>query len=158
MIFGADGFPDIHMLEAVEDGLDSSPWLHVCSQTGYYSKSTTEQILVGADPSVVNLEYTLPFCMGVVACTRQSYEAAGGMDERFKGWGYEDTAFLTVLANLFGARQPLPHTYTCLWHETDHRIAVSPNSVLMDEYTALQDRESTLRYLAQRGSFVGLSP
>lgn len=130
------------------------PWIPVFSETAYYSQLSTNRILLGADPADEPLDYTLPFCTGPVALTRDAYVATGGMDERFSGWGYEDAAFRQTLAGLFGAPPALPVTARCLWHETDHRIAVSPNEVLMRDYTPLTSVVSTRAYLDQRGSFL----
>jgi hypothetical protein len=153
-IFGADQLPDRISLQAAELALQRVPWIPVMQQTGYYSEESTRDILAGADPWETPLEYTLPFCTGVIACTRDAYVASGGMDERFSGWGYEDAAFRQTLAGLFGVTPALPFTLRCLWHEVSHRKAVSPNEVLMRDYTPLRDPVSTRGYLDQRGSFL----
>lgn len=129
-------------------------WFPIFSETAYYSRESTERILAGAFRAVEPYDYVLPFCTGPVALTRDAYLATGGMDERFSGWGYEDAAFRQTLAGLFGAPPAIPATCRCLWHETDHRIAVSPNEVLMREYTPLTDPVKTRAYLDQRGSFL----
>jgi len=50
-------------------------------------------------------------------CHRSAFEAVGGFDEGFKGWGYEDTAFVEAMNCLVG-----PHkrggTALHLWHPT----------------------------------------
>lgn len=130
------------------------PWIPVFSETSYYSEAATNRILSGADPADEPLDYTLPFCTGPVALTRDAYVATGGMDERFSGWGYEDAAFRQTLAGLFGAPPALPLAARCLWHETGHRIAVSPNEVLMRDYTPLTGPASTRAYLDSRGGFL----
>ena len=129
-------------------------WLPLFAETAYYSQESTARILSGANPDDEPLDYTLPFCTGPVALTRDAYVATGGMDERFSGWGYEDAAFRQTLAGLFGAPPAMPSTARCLWHETDHRIAVSPNEVLMRDYIPLTEPVSTRAYLDQRGSFL----
>ena len=129
-------------------------WFPLFSETGYYSREDTERILSGADPDSIEFDYVLPFCTGPVALTRDAYVATGGMDERFSGWGYEDAAFRQTLAGLFGAPPALPATCRCLWHETDHRIAVTPNEVLMRDYTPLTDPVKTQTYLDARGGFL----
>lgn len=154
VLFGADQIPDVRILRDLDIALRYQPWLPACAETGYYSRVATDRILTGADPEVEPLEYTLPFCTGVFGLTREAYLTAGGMDERFHGWGYEDEAFRQTLAGLFGAPPALPHTLRCLWHETDHRVTESPNQVLMQDYIQLTDPVSTRRYLDQRGSYV----
>jgi hypothetical protein len=154
VMFGADQIPDPQAMFYADGYLTAYPWIPLMAQTGYYSRESTDRILAGADPFEEPLEYTLPFCTGVIGVTRDAYLATGGMDERFSGWGYEDAAFRQTLAGLFGAPPALPHTLRCLWHETDHRKAVSPNQALMEDYIPLTDPESTRAYLDKRGSFM----
>lgn len=164
-MIGADALPDLDaMSSALQCLSEPAPqwtytrsghqWVPTFAETGYYSREATDRILAGSDPKSFNLDYTLPFCTGPVALTRDAYVATGGMDERFSGWGYEDAAFRQTLAGLFGAPPALPYTLRCLWHETDHRITVSPNQVLMNDYTPLTDPVKTQAYLDQRGSFL----
>lgn len=129
-------------------------WIPLFEETAYYSEESTDRILSGIHPADEPYSYTLPFCTGPVAVRRDAYVATGGMDERFSGWGYEDAAFRQTLAGLFGAPAPVPATCRCLAHRTDHRIAVSPNEVLMRDYTPLTDPVSTRAYLDQRGGFL----
>ena len=164
-MIGADTLPDIGVVSTAASCVrDPSPqwvytraghgWVPLFEKTAYYSEEATARILHGADPDDEPLDYELPFCTGPVALTRDAYVATGGMDERFSGWGYEDAAFRQTLAGLFGAPPAVPATARCLWHETDHRIAVSPNEVLMRDYTPLTDPVSTRAYLEKRGSFL----
>jgi len=164
-MIGADTLPDIGVLSTAASCLrDPSPqwvytraghgWVPLFEKTAYYSEESTNRILQGANPDGEPFDYELPFCTGPVAVTRSAYVATGGMDERFSGWGYEDAAFRQTLAGLFGAPPALPSTARCLWHETGHRNAVSPNEVLMRDYTPLTEPVSTRAYLDQRGSFL----
>lgn len=162
---GADTLPDIGVVGLAAECLQANPpqwrytraghgWLPLFEQTAYYSEESTNRILSGANPADEPFAYTLPFCTGPVAVTRDAYVATGGMDERFSGWGYEDAAFRQTLAGLFGAPPALPATCRCLHHRVDHRIAVSPNEVLMRDYTPLTDPVSTRAYLEKRGGFL----
>jgi hypothetical protein len=154
---GADTLPDRNSVFFAENHLREplrEPWIPVFATTSYYSEEATDRILSGANPADEFFEYTLPFCTGPVALTRDAYVATGGMDERFSGWGYEDAAFRQTLAGLFGAPPALSATCRCLHHRVDHRIAVSPNEVLMRDYTPLTEPVSTRAYLDQRGSFL----
>jgi len=154
---GADTVPDHNNVFSAQQWLReplACPWVPLFHETSYYSQEATDRILSGVNPVDEFPEYTLPFCTGPVALTRDAYVATGGMDERFSGWGYEDAAFRQTLAGLFGAPPALPSTARCLWHEVGHRIAVSPNEVLMRDYTPLTEPVSTRAYLDQRGSFL----
>lgn len=154
IMIGADTVPSVWLIPVVYNRLDTDCWFPLFHETAYYSKRSTDRILSGTVRAAEPYEYVLPFCTGPVALTRDAYVATGGMDERFSGWGYEDAAFRQTLAGLFGAPPALNATCRCLWHETDHRIAVSPNEVLMRDYTPLTDPVSTRAYLDQRGSFL----
>lgn len=54
---------------------------------------------------------------------RAGFEAVGGMDERIRGWGGEDTSFTRAMDVIWGAESgkgahmKLPGTVMCLWHE-----------------------------------------
>lgn len=154
IMIGADTVPAVDLVPIAYNRLDTEDWFPLFHETAYYSKESTTRILSGAVRAAEPFEYVLPFCTGPVALTRDAYVATGGMDERFSGWGYEDAAFRQTLAGLFGAPLAHPATCRCLWHETDHRIAVSPNEVLMRDYTPLTEPVSTRAYLDQRGSFL----
>jgi hypothetical protein len=165
IMVGADTLPDIAVVSTAASCLrDPSPqwvytraghgWVPLFEKTAYYSEESTARILQGANPDDEPFDYELPFCTGPVAVTRDAYVATGGMDERFSGWGYEDAAFRQTLAGLFGAPPAIPATCRCLHHRVDHRIAVSPNEVLMRDYIPLTSAVSTQAYLDQRGSFL----
>lgn len=47
---------------------------------------------------------------------REAFEAVGGMDEVFRGWGQEDAAFAQALVRLVGRRHTLPGFCFHLWH------------------------------------------
>lgn len=155
VMFGADQLPDRKVLDVAASALPGPRWLPLFQETAYYSEETTRALISGdTREEIAPFDYVLPFCTGVIALTRDAYVTTGGMDERFRGWGYEDAAFRQTLAGLFGAPEPLPATLRCLWHATDHRIAVSPNEVLMRDYIPLTDPVSTQAYLDQRGTFL----
>lgn len=81
-----------------------------------------------------------------VAIARRTWEATGGFDERFVGWGFEDTAFEVAAQTLTGT--PLRREdSTCyhLWHPT------SPEAK-RDSPTYGANRDLRDRYLRARGS------
>jgi hypothetical protein len=154
VIFGADCVPDAGVLARVPVRLASEPWFPLFYQTGYYSQQDTQRILAG-DPPAAPFEHLVPFCTGVLAFTREVFEAVGGMDERFAGWGMEDAALRRTLANLYGDSSSEPATLSCLWHPEDVRGKASERSwELIREYEARSSAEETRAYLDQRGSFL----
>ena len=52
-----------------------------------------------------------PETWGTVICTRADYEAIGGFDEAFSGWGGEDTDFFMMLAAHGLAEADYPHRF-----------------------------------------------
>jgi len=49
---------------------------------------------------------------------RAGFEAVGGMDERIRGWGGEDTSFTAAMDVVWGRHRKLhTHTLMSLWHE-----------------------------------------
>jgi hypothetical protein len=52
---------------------------------------------------------------GCIALSRAFFEEAGGLDEEFEGWGFEDLAFAAVCAKLADGRR-VPGNLIHLWH------------------------------------------
>jgi glycosyltransferase involved in cell wall biosynthesis len=69
----------------------------------------------------------IPFCGGAFIIRREAYEAAGGMDESFIGWGGEDDALSITLARLGLDRRVLRNQPAChLWHARPQRPQEHP--------------------------------
>lgn len=54
---------------------------------------------------------------GVLVMPREAYEAVGGYDERYKGWGYEDNAFCHKLDRIWGKHARTQGPMLHLWHD-----------------------------------------
>jgi hypothetical protein len=54
---------------------------------------------------------------GIIAMTTAAYEHVGGYDERFRGWGCEDTAFAVASGVALDGKQRLEGSACHLWHE-----------------------------------------
>lgn len=105
LLFGSDHVPDPAAVTWAVGMLSTHPWARLHDFVLYADETLTASIL--ADPFGNGELYphhggwtrhSAP-CPGVLALTRAAFEAAGGFDERFQGWGYEDTEFLSRLAN-----------------------------------------------------------
>jgi hypothetical protein len=157
MQFGADCFPSV---EAMSDALGmlmmNTPWVPLFEKTEYYGESATRKILNGDSPDRFKYDPSLsvPFQTGVLAMTREAFIETGGSDERFEGWGAEDSAFRMALYRLYEHGTPLPHTLRCLWHSTGHRELGEANLALCQEYERIDNREDMLAHIQQRGSYV----
>jgi len=49
---------------------------------------------------------------------REAFAAAGGMDERFAGWGGEDVSFMRAVDTLWAKHKTTPNDVLHLWHPT----------------------------------------
>jgi hypothetical protein len=155
LIFGADQIPDIGVMQSAASRLNSEPWFPLFEQTTYYSKDSSARIMSGKPCHDEPFEHVVPFCTGVLAVSSLAYKASGGMDERFSGWGMEDSAFRRTLFNLYGDRWAFPASLRCLWHPEGERGRSSENNwKLIREYEALNGYLDTKQYLAERGSFL----
>lgn len=114
LLFGADHVPDPAVVTWAVGMLATHPWVRLHDVVLYADEKLTASIL--ADPFGNSELYThhsgwtrhsAP-CPGVLALTRASFESARGLDERFQGWGYEDTEFLSRLAHLVPAGHMTP--------------------------------------------------
>ena len=65
--------------------------------------------------------HNLPFCGGIFAISAELFQAIGGMDERFSGWGGEDNA-VTLRVQWFAKKMITLESETAyhLWHEKAH--------------------------------------
>jgi hypothetical protein len=116
------------------------------------SERGTQQLLAGEDRWERQVMKRRPVCTSRVTIVREDlYEAVGGFDERFRGWGHEDVAFFHATRSLRGVDQ-LPGTAYHLWHQPSFPIAKRTR-----EYIAggkLVDRYLT----ADRNGFAALRP
>lgn len=53
---------------------------------------------------------------GIVVLPREAFEAAGGFDERFKGWGWDDGAFHAAVETMWGHAVRPPSDVNVAWH------------------------------------------
>lgn len=90
--------------------------------------------------------------------TRENYIAVNGMDERFRGWGGEDNAFLHALETQLGPVLRLDGVCTHLWHPTDgtkrDRKNRASNSARAEQYRVASRDES--RDLSRQYGRLGL--
>ncbi len=90
-------------------------------------------------PSPVEIEFRMESWAGSICMTKKSYEAVNGYDERFIGWGYEDTAFREACSVLLTESVRLPGHVVHMWHpfpkeETWEQPDIKNNEDLFAEY------------------------
>lgn len=148
VLFGADQLPDLDAVQAAAAfALENESWAPLFAGTGGYREIDTDLILRGADPARYNFSQWAPFCTGIVAVTPRVWNDIGGMDERFYGWGAEDSALRLVLGNLHPSDYEPTDTLRCLWHPSASRDRFDANSALMGEYVGAADAGQLREYV-----------
>ena len=128
--WGADQFPDAHAIDAAAETATTWGWAMAFDRNATFSPFDTEQILAGANHRLLGPEIIEPHCTGIIAVRRSIWDAIGGMDERFHGWGYEDAALRDRLIRDYGKPPVRPGTLLGLWHPVRHRVYTGPNAEL----------------------------
>lgn len=138
-------------IDAAHDGRLHLPytWYRGLSQIG------TQRYLAGAPADTCPTDWAHQWATGgVLVITPQSWWAAGGMDEAFVGWGFEDTAFRTAADALLGPTVRHEGAITHLWHPLESGLG-SPLHVAggqrMQRYIdAAGDADAIRAILAER--------
>ncbi|GAA1764829.1 galactosyltransferase-related protein [Agromyces humatus] len=111
------------------------------------------QFAEGVSPADCDYELVPGACSGVYVTTRRSWQAHGGQDERFRGWGFEDKAWYVAHETLLGA-PPQRHDgrVYALHHAVEARTGpdYDRNAKLMQRYlNAAGDREAMERLVVE---------
>lgn len=150
VLFGADHLPDFDRVTWAATQLEANAWCALFARTGKYSETDTNAIIDGADPARFDYEHRDDFCYAIIGITRPAWELVHGMDERFQGWGGEDTAFRMALDNLYGPTPAPSDTLRCLWHPEASRDKADRNWSLVLEYEAAARDNQMRGYLDTR--------
>lgn len=80
----------------------------------YLGPKASWEVINGDPPNPDRLEFSISGAQGGLMVMRaDAWQAAGGMDERFIGWGYEDNAWHARVSRAIG---PPAHHSGILWH------------------------------------------
>lgn len=100
--------------QSVTDGLMHNPYKNYYALTEY----GTEKYLMGVDPSKCEAKLFKNSCFGTVVCTPETWWSIGGMDEKFKQWGWEDTAMEQAHLVIKGTRFVKHYgSVYAIWHQ-----------------------------------------
>jgi hypothetical protein len=137
LLFGADHVPDPKAIEWATHQLRGYAFARIYERVAYATEATTRLILHGTEMPLDAADWhevSAP-CPGVLGVRRDAFERAGGLDERYEGWGYEDTAFLDTLARTHqngsrGTMGPSGYVLRELWHDAGARDLDGRNAAI----------------------------
>lgn len=124
------------------------------------SQKSTDKILTWSkkpDPFKETPEETNDASIGGIwIMHKKLWEKAGGMDERFRGWGYEDDAFFYASETMNEPVKKIPGDIVHFWHPRAHNFTTNPsyyfNRDLAARYKAAQgDQEKMRNILSEEG-------
>ena len=149
---------------AVETVVDyKMPW----TQTLKINQRKTSELLT-IDPNKVELTQSSirnfvewrgqGYFGGLIVVSKAAFEAVGGMDERFKGWGFEDTAFVYAMDEVVGRKRfngdRLPYVMMHFWHEKQEGAQrgqpIESSEKLFNEYRARRGLPPWMRRTANK--------
>lgn len=98
---------------------------------------------------------------GVLVLLAESWWRAGGMDERYQGWGMEDTSYRIAADALLGPTVRHPGTITHLWHRPEWNLG-SPqynrNAAHMQRYVEAEGDAEAVRAIVTEFAPVSAEP
>lgn len=113
----------VRALSAIQTG--AAPWAMPYETYLNLNDKATYYVLNEYPPETVEIEEPPPEVIehrienspaGAWVMPRAAYEAVGGFDERFIGWGAEDDSFVAALDTLVGPHKRCAGTALHLWH------------------------------------------
>jgi hypothetical protein len=124
VILDADTWIDLSWMEKGLQQLGRYPWVIPARKSYRLTQEASEAILrlpaSGEMPRLVNrrtvVEQTGPVVGFIHIVPRQGFEMIAGMDERYRGWGGEDSSFVRALDVVWGRHIQLPGSVISLWH------------------------------------------
>jgi len=135
VLYGADHLPDQSRVDWAAKQLETNQWCGLYSSTVHYSQTSTNAILSGWHPDRVppaEFETVHPFCIAVIGIRADAWIP---FDERFTGWGSEDTAWRLALSSLYGPTvEPPTEPLRALWHPPAPKDHAEDNYQLLQEY------------------------
>lgn len=141
-------------LELLDAG---APWVIPYGDADYYnSDQVSAERILASDPTTfvtpdqITWEHKLKSWSGQVMIRREDFESVGGFDPRFRGWGYEDNAFVAACDTLLGDHVRVPDGWTIhIWHP-------APVETTWDQPHIDQNRALFAQYDVAHGNFEAM--
>lgn len=152
VIASADHIPDPIAVTNANLIAREHGWAPLFTATAGITKAATSTLLRGDGIRVEDyITGEAPFCTALLAVRADVWDEIDGWDERFCGWGCEDTAFRLVLDTLYpDPPAGSPRRTIALWHEAASRDRFEANATLLGEYIGCGNDPDAIRALIQR--------
>lgn len=158
VVADADVFVDVATLRhAVELAAHGQAWVVPHRTVRRLGRRATDEVLAGAKPHrgmPCRRTHIGVLGGGLVVLRRAVWDAVGGVDARFIGWGGEDVALARTLETFFGPCRRLDADLWHLWHppqpsQTPHRRTSRNeiNNQLAGRYREAQGDAERMRIL-----------
>lgn len=151
----ADTLPEPEPLRAAIAAAATSGRVHL-PYTAYHwlGAEGSAQFAAGAPLADCSFELVKGACSGVYVTTRRTWEAHGGQDERFRGWGFEDAAWYLAHSTILG-EPPQRHEgrVYALHHIAAERAGAQyeSNAAHMERYRVAASDPSAMSALVDKG-------
>ncbi len=155
VIYGADHIPpDSERIAWILTRLQRFPWTLVYAATRAINEGGTYRVLHQgmAAEFAAEMRFTwVGCCYGIIAMRSEVFDDVGGMDERFEGWGAEDTALRVALQALHPAGVGVgAGEVATLWHpDTPRNELTQANIARYDEYETAAKAGRMREYLQE---------
>ncbi|HEX3046214.1 MAG TPA: galactosyltransferase-related protein [Bacillota bacterium] len=123
IIADADVFFGTKLIDKIKAIADQHPWIvpfdrcYRLTQAISRDVTKTGEILLPKQIHLNEVETIMSFVGALInVVPRGAFEKAGGMDERFLGWGEEDGSFAKALDTLVGKHYRMKEAIFHLWH------------------------------------------
>jgi len=147
----ADTIPSLEPLLAAIADAATSGLVHLpYTRYQWLGAAGTAAYFAGAPLDTVDATLVVGACSGVYVTTPRTWASHGGQDERFRGWGFEDSAWFAAHTTLLGT-QPRRHEgdVYALHHETQLREGeqYEANAALRERYRDAESSPESMRAL-----------
>jgi hypothetical protein len=120
VVCDADTVPDPAGLKVALSAASAGGLHYPFAVVNYLTEAGTTLVLQGEQPDPARIEFSLPDAHGgCMVMLASDWCRAGGMDEKFYGWGFEDNAWWATVKDRIGHPMHHPGVAWHLWHPHD---------------------------------------